>query len=133
MSKWFGEGLSQLSKAAASAAEKAAAVKADAEAKLAATLNSADLSEQTANGVGHASQQPTDYSTATREDLIQLCTQRTQKLQQAMVKFRTLHSEYKRVQRDYESLQIIIRDDERRRAEEDASRAGAGTAAAAAG
>ena len=45
-----------LSDTAASAAEKAAAVKADAEAKLAATLNSADLSEQTANGVGNASQ-----------------------------------------------------------------------------
>ena len=28
---------------------------------------------------------------------------------QAMAKYRTLHSEYKRVQRDYESLQLIIR------------------------
>ncbi len=36
---------------AASAAEKAAAVKADAEAKLSATLNSADLSEQASNGL----------------------------------------------------------------------------------
>ncbi len=39
-----------LPETAASAAEKAAAVKADAEAKLSATLNSADLSEQATNG-----------------------------------------------------------------------------------
>jgi hypothetical protein len=46
--------------AAASAAEKAAAVKADAEAKLSATLNSADSGEQTINGgsIGHISQVP---------------------------------------------------------------------------
>eukprot|EP00292_Cryptomonas_paramecium_P033101 CAMPEP_0113709208 /NCGR_PEP_ID=MMETSP0038_2-20120614/29438_1 /TAXON_ID=2898 /ORGANISM="Cryptomonas paramecium" /LENGTH=77 /DNA_ID=CAMNT_0000635057 /DNA_START=57 /DNA_END=287 /DNA_ORIENTATION=- /assembly_acc=CAM_ASM_000170 len=77
MSKWLGESLNQLSKAAA-------AVKADAEAKLVASLNSADSNEAKTNG---SIQQPegvhNEFLSATRDDLVQICNERTQKLQQA--------------------------------------------------
>ena len=141
MSKWFGEGLSQLSKAAgqtfcyhaethsvlktilleiciscsvlyisdllcstlpATAAEKAAAVRAEAEAKLVASLNAGDANENSTNGAAaaqavqviwivrssplviltHFNSQQIDFSQSTREDLVQICTQRTLKLQQ---------------------------------------------------
>ena len=86
----------------ATAAEKAAAVRAEAEAKLVASLNAGDANENSTNGAAaaqavqviwivrssplviltHFNSQQIDFSQSTREDLVQICTQRTLKLQQ---------------------------------------------------
>ena len=52
-----------------------------------------------------------DLSALPRADLEQLCAARAQKLQLAVGKLRTVHTELKRVQRDYEQLQSIVRSD----------------------
>jgi len=52
-----------------------------------------------------------DLSSISRSDLEELCGARGQKLQQAVTKIRSIHADYKRVQRDYEQLQGIVRSD----------------------
>jgi hypothetical protein len=135
-------GLSALKAAAATAAEKAAKIQEEAEATLTGALNvdhtkpkeeghenqekaldspaslhvkinsNAANSTSTDASAGDSQQQSQNLSILTRADLEELCSSRTQKLQQAIAKYRALHAEYKRVQRDYETLQGIIRDDE---------------------
>ena len=118
MSGWLdGSGFDKLSKLAETAAQTAAAAKADAEARLIASLN-ADAPQSpsgtpdratVARPEGEAS--GLDFSTLPRKDLEELCTKRSEKLKQAVQKIRAQQEEYMRVQRDYEQLQQIVRAD----------------------
>ena len=51
----------------------------------------------------------TQITAGFHDDSIRVHFHEMNRFVQAMAKYRTLHSEYKRVQRDYESLQLIIR------------------------
>ena len=118
MSGWLdGSGFDKLSRLAETAAQTAAAAKADAEARLIASLN-ADAPQSpsgtpdraaVARPEGEAS--GLDFSTLPRKDLEELCTKRSEKLKQAVQKIRAQQEEYMRVQRDYEQLQQIVRAD----------------------
>jgi hypothetical protein len=121
MSGWgLGVDFDKLSKLAETAAQTAAAVRADAEAKLVASLN-ADNSPaaQEKNGVeGQGKERAesqqgeagcADFSAMSRKDLEELCSRRSDKLKQAVQKIRAQQQEYSRVLRDYEQLQEIVR------------------------
>jgi hypothetical protein len=79
------------------------------------TVTSSGLSAASTEASTESPQPGQSFSNLTRVDLEELCASRSQKLQQAVTKYRALHGEYKRVQRDYETLQGIIRDDEIKR------------------
>ena len=121
----MGEGFSKLSNMAEAAAQRAAAVTADAEAKLVASLNadvqaaaaSARTGERPGGPVrqeGEAVRQEgegIDFTSMPRRELEELCAKRSEKLKQAVQKIRAQQLEYARVQRDYEQLQQIVRAD----------------------
>ena len=122
----MGEGFSKLSNLAEAAAQRAAAVTADAEAKLVASLNadvqaaaaaSARTGERPGGPVrqeGEAVRQEgegIDFTSMPRRELEELCAKRSEKLKQAVQKIRAQQLEYARVQRDYEQLQQIVRAD----------------------
>jgi hypothetical protein len=120
MSTWglgsVGEGFAKLSNLAEAAAQNAAALKADAEAKLVATLNSdgeiAAARAAAANkGAVRDGEGNLDFSSMPRNELEDLCARRSEKLKQAVQKIRAQQNEYTRVQRDYEQLQEIVRSD----------------------
>ena len=120
MSTWglgsVGEGFAKLSNLAEAAAQNAAALKADAEAKLVATLNSdgeiAAARAAAANkGAVRDGEGNLDFSSMPRNELEDLCARRSEKLKQAVQKIRAQQNEYSRVQRDYEQLQEIVRSD----------------------
>ena len=129
MSNWslgsVGEGFSKLSNMAEAAAQRAAAVTAEAEAKLVASLN-ADVQAAAAAArtverpggparqEGEAARQEgegIDFTSMPRRELEELCAKRSEKLKQAVQKIRAQQLEYARVQRDYEQLQQIVRAD----------------------
>ena len=121
----MGEGFSKLSNMAEAAAQRAAAVTAEAEAKLVASLN-ADVQAAAAAArtverpggparqEGEAARQEgegIDFTSMPRRELEELCAKRSEKLKQAVQKIRAQQLEYARVQRDYEQLQQIVRAD----------------------
>jgi chromosome segregation ATPase len=118
MSGWglgasVGEGFAKLSNLAESAAQTAAAVKADAEAKLVASLN-ADDATGAARNAGRADGKDgegVDFSGMPRKELEELCAKRSEKLKQAINKIKAQNQEYARIQRDYDQLQEIVRAD----------------------
>jgi DNA anti-recombination protein RmuC len=127
MSNWglgasMGEGFAKLSTLAESAAQTAAAVKADAEAKLTASLNADDAAgpQRSAGRVeGKEGEGAMDFSSMPRKELEELCTKRSEKLKQAIQKIRAQQQEYARIQRDYDQLQEIVRADNSNRGADD--------------
>lgn len=127
MSNWglgasMGEGFAKLSTLAETAAQTAAAVKADAEAKLVASLNTDDAAgahRGAANVDGTEGASGVDFSNMPRKELEELCAKRSEKLKQAIQKIRAQQQEYARVQRDYDQLQDIVRADNANRCADD--------------
>ena len=103
-------GVNKLSAMAETAANTAAQVKADAEAKLVATLNADDASAARVSVGGKEGEGGLDFSSMPRKELEELCTKRSEKLKQAVQKIRAQQQEYTRIQRDYDQLQEIVRE-----------------------